>query len=64
MQPFTPRKRALHDFLAGTVVVVQARYSRALVGVMIGLMVLLIVLAMAGAVLIPAYQDYVVRRRG
>ena len=32
MQPFTPRKRALHDYIAGTVVVVQARYSRALVG--------------------------------
>ena len=31
MQPFTPRKRALHDYIAGTVVVVQARYSRGLV---------------------------------
>ena len=31
MQPFTPRKRALHDYIAGTVVVVQGYYSRALV---------------------------------
>jgi len=30
IQPFTPRKRALHDFIAGTVVVVEAPYSRAL----------------------------------
>jgi uncharacterized RDD family membrane protein YckC len=35
MQPFTPRKRALHDYIAGTVVVVQAGYSRALVGIVI-----------------------------
>ena len=32
MQPFTPRKRALHDYIAGTVVVVQVEYSRTLVG--------------------------------
>jgi len=31
LQPFTPRKRALHDYIAGTVVVVQGYYSRALV---------------------------------
>ena len=64
MQPFTPRKRALHDFLAGTVVVVQARYSRVLVGIMIGLMVLFVLLAIGAAVMVPAYQDYVIRRRG
>jgi uncharacterized RDD family membrane protein YckC len=64
MQPFTPRKRALHDFLTGTVVVVQAPYSRALVGAMIALMVVLILLAIAAGVMIPAYQDYVIRRRG
>jgi uncharacterized RDD family membrane protein YckC len=64
MQPFTPRKRALHDFLAGTVVVEQARYSRVLVGIMIGLMVLFVLLAIGAAVMVPAYQDYVIRRRG
>jgi uncharacterized RDD family membrane protein YckC len=35
IQPFTPRKRALHDFIAGTVVVAQASYSRALLAVML-----------------------------
>ncbi len=39
MQPFTPRKRALHDFIAGTVVIVEAQYSRALVVVTILLFV-------------------------
>jgi len=64
MQPFTPRKRALHDYVSGTVVVVQAPYSRALVGLMIGLMVLLILVAVLAGVMVPAYQDYVIRRRG
>jgi uncharacterized RDD family membrane protein YckC len=63
MQPFTPRKRALHDYIAGTVVVVQARYSRVLVGIMIAVMVLLILLIM-GAVMLPAYQEYLTRQRG
>ena len=31
MQPFTPRKRVLHDYIAGTVVVARGHYSRALV---------------------------------
>jgi uncharacterized RDD family membrane protein YckC len=35
MQPFTPRKRALHDYIAGTVVVVQAEHSRTLLAIMI-----------------------------
>lgn len=43
MQPFTPRKRALHDYIAGTVVVVQAPYSRLLVGILAGLPLILIV---------------------
>jgi amino acid transporter len=64
MQPFTPRKRALHDFVSGTVVVVQAPYSRALVGAMIGVMVLLILMAVVAGVMVPAYQDYVIRRGG
>jgi len=64
MQPFNARKRALHDYVAGTVVVAQARYSRALVGLMIGLIALIFVLGVVAAVMIPAYQDYVIRRRG
>ena len=47
MQPFTPRKRALHDYIAGTVVVVQARYSR-------GLVVAVIVLAFGVPVILGA----------
>jgi len=64
MQPFTPRKRALHDYVAGTVVVVQAPYSRALAGLMIGLMVLLVLAGIVAGVMVPAYQDYVIRRPG
>ncbi len=45
MQPFTPRKQALHDYLAGTVVVAQATYSRTL-------LVLVIVIAFAVPVVI------------
>jgi len=47
MQPFTPRKRALHDYIAGTVVVVQAEYSR-------GLVVTVIVLAFGIPVVLGA----------
>ena len=39
MQPFTPRKRALHDFIAGTVVVAQAEHSRTLLGIMLFLFI-------------------------
>ena len=35
MQPFTPRKRALHDYLSGTVVVALAPTPRVLLAVMI-----------------------------
>ena len=37
MQPFNARKRALHDFLCGTVVIVVRPYSRLLVAVCIAL---------------------------
>jgi uncharacterized RDD family membrane protein YckC len=37
MQPFNARKRALHDFICGTVVVVARPYSRLLVAVCIAL---------------------------
>jgi uncharacterized RDD family membrane protein YckC len=35
IQPFTPRKRALHDFIAGTVVVAQASHSRLLLALIL-----------------------------
>lgn len=47
MQPFTPRKRALHDYIAGTVVLVQAQYSR-------GVVVAVIVLAFGVPVILGA----------
>ncbi len=59
MQPFNARKRALHDFICGTVVVVQREYSRLLLALML-------VLGLAAPVLIgaalaaPAYQYFVV----
>jgi uncharacterized RDD family membrane protein YckC len=49
MQPYNERKRALHDFICGTVVVVEREYSRALLAVIIGLNVLFTI---AGAVFI------------
>ena len=60
MQPFNARKRALHDFLCGTVVVVKRPYSRLLVvaGIVIGLA---IPVAIGTAVLLPAYQKLVVQ---
>ena len=62
MQPFNARKRALHDFLAGTVVVVRRPYSRLLVGLMIALGFVL-PLGIVAAIAIPAYQDYTVRAK-
>jgi uncharacterized RDD family membrane protein YckC len=64
IQPFNERKRALHDYLAGTVVVVESQYSRMLLGVIIGINVLLVAgLGILGAIAIPAYQDYTIRAR-
>jgi uncharacterized RDD family membrane protein YckC len=48
MQPFNARKRALHDFLCGTVVVIARPYSRLLVAVCI---VLGLAVPIAGAVI-------------
>ena len=62
MQPFNARKRALHDFLAGTIVVVRRPYSRLLVALMIALG-LLVPLGILAAIGIPAYQDYTVRAK-
>lgn len=43
VQPFTPRKRALHDFLSGTVVIVEAPYSRLLVWIVATFPLILVV---------------------
>jgi uncharacterized RDD family membrane protein YckC len=64
IQPFNAQKRALHDYIAGTVVVVESQYSRLLLGVVIGFNVLVVVgLGILGAIAIPAYQDYTIRAR-
>jgi uncharacterized RDD family membrane protein YckC len=64
VQPFNAQKRALHDYIAGTVVVVEGQYSRALIGAIIGLSLLLVVgLGILAAIAIPAYQDYTIRAR-
>jgi len=62
MQPFNARKRALHDFLAGTVVVVERDYSRLLMVPMI-LLGLLVPVGIVAAIALPAYQGYVAQQK-
>jgi uncharacterized RDD family membrane protein YckC len=76
MAGFTERKRALHDFVAGTLVVDRwaftehpQRQKRELGGcliaflVVMGLMIVIAVLSMFAAVTLPAYQDFTERAR-
>ena len=63
MQPFNARKRALHDFLSGTVVVVERQYSRLLVALMIVLERRPAGRASAWPLWLPAYQHYVVQAK-
>lgn len=74
MAAFTARKQALHDFVAGTLVVDQWAYSayperqrRGSLGcLVVGLLLLipgLVVLGILAAIAIPAYQDYTGRAR-
>ena len=60
IQPFNARKRALHDFLSGTVVVVEHPYSRFLVALIIVISLVVPILGGA-AVALPAYRDYTMR---
>ena len=62
IQPFNARKRALHDFLSGTVVVVQRQYSRLLVALMLVLSIAVPVVIIV-AVALPAYQEYLVQAK-
>jgi uncharacterized RDD family membrane protein YckC len=62
IQPFNARRRALHDFLSGTVVVVQRQYSRLLIALMLVLS-LVLPAGIIVAVAVPAYQQYVVRAK-
>jgi uncharacterized RDD family membrane protein YckC len=65
MQPFNARKRALHDFICSTVVVVERDYSRLLVALMIllGLVVPVVTVGLVAAIALPAYQTFVVRQK-
>jgi uncharacterized RDD family membrane protein YckC len=62
IQPFNARRRALHDFLSGTVVVVEREYSRLLLALMLVLS-LVLPAGIIVAVAVPAYQQYVVRAK-
>lgn len=63
IQPFNQRKQALHDMVAGTVVVSVAPASTAIVALAIVLGLLIPVGGIVAAVSIPAYQDYTVRAK-
>ena len=63
MQPFTRRKQALHDMIAGTVVVLVAPASGSLVALAVVLALLIPGSGILAAIVIPAYQDYTVRAR-
>ena len=56
MQPFTPRKQALHDMATGTVVVVQAPYSGLLLGIIIAIGVLVPIAALLAALVMVGRQ--------
>lgn len=63
MQPFTRRKQALHDMIAGTVVVTVAPASRLLVALAVFLGLLVPGTGIIAAIAIPAYQDNTARAR-
>lgn len=62
IQPFMPRKQALHDMICGTAVVARGQASSVLVGVTI-VLGLLAPIGLIAAIAIPAYQDYSVRAK-
>jgi uncharacterized RDD family membrane protein YckC/Tfp pilus assembly major pilin PilA len=64
MAAFTPRKRALHDMLAGTVVHRQPGNSAAVaIVIVVGVFFLVVILGILAAVAIPAFQDFSVRAK-
>lgn len=63
MQPFTARKQALHDMIAGTVVVSVAPASRTLIVAAIALGLMIPGAGILAAIAIPAYSDYTVRAK-
>jgi uncharacterized RDD family membrane protein YckC len=72
MAAFTERKRALHDIVAGTLVVDQWAYtefperqkrelSGCLVAFLVGMLLIPFVLGVIAAIAVSQYQDYVIR---
>lgn len=63
MQPFTRRKQALHDIIAGTIVVLVAPVSGLLTALAVILALLIPGVGILAAIALPAYRDYTVRAR-
>lgn len=63
MQPFTARRQALHDLVAGTVVVSRKPAPVALVVITVIFALLFPIGGMLAAIAIPAYSDYTVRAK-
>jgi len=62
IQPFTKKRQALHDMMAGAVVVRDRDKAAGVVvavAVIVGAMILISVIGILAAIAIPAYQDYV-----
>lgn len=52
MQPFTPKKQALHDLATSTVVIVRAPYSRVLLGVVITVPIAIVIVSFVVGILV------------
>lgn len=58
IQPFTPRRQALHDLLAGTVVLATGKANKAFVAATAALGLAVPAAGMLAAIALPAYRDY------
>ncbi len=69
---FTAKKQALHDFVAGTLVVDQHAFTDhpelqkkglhgCLIAIVVAVFVMVPVIAILAAIALPAYQDYIIR---
>ena len=66
IQPFTERKQALHDMIAGTIVVDSEEKKGStgiIIAVVAGVFIFIFVIGILAAIAIPAYQDYVTRAK-
>jgi uncharacterized RDD family membrane protein YckC len=60
IQPFTKRRQALHDMMAGTVVLTTGKASVPLVAILTVLGIAVPAAGAAAVIALPAYQDYAV----